>query len=337
MPLNALDEIVDSLRASGTQYFPEHQELKAVRVVGHTPKPDHYTYEIVMDFADASERVSAKIYRAVKAGLESTRDLANKELSNLTLASHAADQGGLSGVPKPLGNFCELGAVVSSRVNGLPLQSIIMKAALLPDFGNHALLEDSARKAGTWLRRFHNATAEMPSTLDSRTLLAELERLGAKATKEGLPAESTAAILEHARAALGKLKKTVSSSAVLNDFVPLNVIVTEGGVGFCEFAGLSPKGVSLNDAALFLASVEALEKYPFCDRAITTLVQDSFIEAYDVSSHELQLLTVLKLKVLLQMFTNGRVVKESAMRKKVMWANVMKRFIQQAAERSMAA
>jgi hypothetical protein len=37
------------------------------------------------------------------------------------------------------------------------------------------------------------------------------------------------------------------------------------------------------------------------------------------------------------MFAQGRANnKESAVRKKVMWANVMKRFIQQAAERSAA-
>jgi hypothetical protein len=87
---------------------------------------------------------------------------------------------------------------------------------------------------------------------------------------------------------------------------------------------------------MFLGAVEALEKYPFCDRAITTQVQDAFVDAYGVNSQELQLLTVLKLKVLLQMFANGRAIKESAVRKKVMWANVMKRFIQQVAERSMA-
>lgn len=337
MPLNALDQIVESLRSSGSQYFPEHQDLKAVRLVGHTPKPDHYTYEIVMDFADAGERVSAKIYRPGKNGPQSTRELARRELGNLALASQAAVEHRLTGVPKPLGDFSELGAVVSSRINGLPLQSIIMKAALLPDFGNHALLENSARQAGAWLRRFHNATAEMPSTLDSKALLTDLEKLGSKATKDGLPAESTASILEHARVTLGKLKKTVASSAVLNDFVPLNVIVSEGGVGFSEFAALSPKGISLNDAAMFLASVEALEKYPFCDRAITTPVQDAFVEAYDVSPHEQQLLTVLKLRVLLQIFASGRAIKETALRKQVMWANVMKRFIQQAAERSMAA
>ncbi len=87
---------------------------------------------------------------------------------------------------------------------------------------------------------------------------------------------------------------------------------------------------------MFLAAVEALEKYPFCDRSITLPVQESFLQGYGVSEQEQQLLTVLKIRALLQMFAQGRAIKETAVRKKVMWANVMKRFIQQAAERSMA-
>ena len=50
MSESALDQIVDDLRKSGSKYFPQHSEVRAVRVVGHTPKPDHYTYEIVLDF-----------------------------------------------------------------------------------------------------------------------------------------------------------------------------------------------------------------------------------------------------------------------------------------------
>jgi hypothetical protein len=42
------------------------------------------------------------------------------------------------------------------------------------------------------------------------------------------------------------------------------------------------------------------------------------------------------MKALLGMFAQGRGIKESAVRKKVMWATVMKRFIQQAAQRSLA-
>ena len=155
--------------------------------------------------------------------------------------------------------------------------------------------------------------------------------------KNGLPAESTEAILDNARDTLSRQTEPLPSSAVLNDFVPLNILVAESGIGFCEFANLSRSGNSLYDAAVFLAAVEALEKYPFCNRSITALVQDAFLASYGASPEGQQLLPVLKMKVLLQMFAQGRAInEESAMRKKVMWANVMKRFIQQAAERSLA-
>jgi hypothetical protein len=331
-----LDHIVDGLRSSATGLFPEHPELKAVRVVGHTPKPDHYTYEIVLGFADVSERVSAKIYRVGKSGVQPSRELAKAELQNLQRVSRAAVASGLEGIPRPVGDFSEHGAVVSTKINGLPLQSIIMKAALLPDFGNDGLLDSAARKSGDWLRRFHEATAGALQPIDTKALTSDIEKLCSKAQKDGLAKDSTLSILEYVRSSLSKVKKPLPSSAVLNDFAPLNVMVSDHGVSFCEFANLAPNGNSLHDAAMFLAAVEALEKYPFCNRSITSLVQESFIDAYGVDPQSQQLLTVLKLKVLLQMFAQGRAVKESALRKKVMWANVMKRFIQQAAERSMA-
>ena len=87
--------------------------------------------------------------------------------------------------------------------------------------------------------------------------------------------------------------------------------------------------------AQFLACVEALEKYPFCNRRITSQVHDSFLEAYGAGPSEQAILRVLKMKALLGMFAQGRTGKESALRKKVMWATVMKRFIHQAAQRSL--
>lgn len=336
MPDTVLDQIVETLRSSGSDLFPEKPQVKAVRVVGHTPKPDHYIYEIVLDFPQGSDRVSAKIYRPVKAATHKPHELARKEAENLLFAYQALEKRKLDGLPRPVGDFSELGAVVSTKINGLPMQGIIMKTALLPDSGNHGLLELAAAQAGEWLQQFHKATASTAIPLDAEGILGELEKLCVKARKDGLPQESTEVILSNARSTLKKAKKTVRSSAILNEFVPLNVIVMENGIGYCEFADLERSGNSLYDVAVFLAAIEALEKYPFCDRSITTLVQDAFTEAYGVSAQEQPLLTLLKVKVLLQMFAQGRAVKETAERKKVMWANVMKRFIQQAAERSMA-
>ena len=332
---NVLDQIIEKLRSSGSAYFPQHSELQTVRVVGHTPKPDQCTYEIVLDFERDSERVSAKIYRGAKS-ISRVQLLAKSELDNLNFAYQACSKRKLGGVPRPIGDFTELGAVLSTKINGLPLQSILMKVALLPQSGNQGLLRKAATQAGEWLQQFHKATSAPPTLLDTPAILTEMETLCLKAQKEGLPAQSTQAILDNARSQLSLHKRPMRSSAVLQEFIPLNVLVSEDSIGFADFAAMRQPGNSLLDAAIFLAAVEALEKYPFCERSITTPVQAAFLEGYGVNGQDQPLLTVLKMKVLLQMFAQGRTGKETAVRKKVMWANVMKRFIQQAAERSMA-
>jgi RIO-like serine/threonine protein kinase len=142
-------------------------------------------------------------------------------------------------------------------------------------------------------------------------------------------------ILSGTKSILARTKKALPCSAVLTDFSPLNVVVGERGVGFADYARMTRRGNSFQDVALFLASVEALEKYPFCNRMITTELQDEFLSAYGVTGNDEQVLRVLKMRALLSMFAQGRGLKESAVRKKVMRATVTKRFIQQAAERSI--
>lgn len=336
MPESVMDLIVADLKSSGASYYPQHGELRNVRVVGHTPKTDHYIYDIVIDFADGSERLAAKVYRGAKLGQAGARSMAKTECSNLNSVFEIFQKKRLTGVPRPIGDFTELGAVVSEKLTGLPLQSIIMKAALLPGYADHGILTEGARQTGMWLRSFHRATADMPAPFDPAALQKDLEKLCDNCRGEGLDDAAVRTILSGAKTILSRSKKNLPSSAVLCDFTPLNVVVTENGVGFCDFAKMTPRGNSYHDVASFLACVEALEKYPFCNRTITAQVQEEFLNAYGATAHEQQILRVLKMKALLGMFAQGRGVKESAVRKKVMWATVMKRFIQQAAQRSLA-
>ena len=331
-----LDQIVDRLRDSATDAFPQHSKLRSVRVAGHSPKDGHCTYEIILDFADARERVNARIYRSGKKGALSAPERASRESANLQRISEASIRHNLEGVPRAIGDFAALGAVVSTRINGLPLQSILMKIALLPDVASVRGLDLAARRAGEWLRRFHEATAAGSQPVDARALFSEIERLCAQGRQDGLEKASVQSILEYVGTSLANVTKPQPFSAVLNEFLPLNVLISDRGVGFSEFANLSLQGLSLLDAATFLAAVETLEKYPFCDRILISRVQDSFLPACGMEAQEQQLLTVLKLGELLRMFAQGRAAKDGALRKKIMWANVMKRFVQNAAERSMA-
>ncbi|MGE5204210.1 MAG: hypothetical protein ACM3PW_01255 [Chlamydiota bacterium] len=336
MPESVMEQIVLELGANAGKYYPGRDAACNVRVVGHTPKPDHYIYDMVIDFAEGSERVAAKVYRPNRCGPKGPHGMARQEHGNLQRVYQAFQKKKLTGVPRPVGDFTELGAVVSEKFSGFPLQSLIMKAALLPGYADGAILKAAARKTGEWLRGYHRAVADGAAALDSSCLLDELEKLCERCRGEGLDDSSIRTIIAGARGALARARKSLPCSAVLNDFGPLNVIVGEQGVGIADFAKMSPHGMSFQDVANFLAAVEALEKYPFCNRTITSQVQEEFLEAYGVSSSELAVLRVMKMRALLSMFAQGRRGKESALRKKVMWATVMKRFIQQAAERSLA-
>ena len=148
MPESVMDLIVADLKNSGASYYPQHGELRNVRVVGHTPKTDHYIYDIVIDFADGSERIAAKVYRGSKLGPTGARNLAKTECSNLNQVFSIFQKKHLTGVPRPIGDFTELGAVVAEKLTGLPLQSIIMKAALLPGYADHGILSNAARHTG---------------------------------------------------------------------------------------------------------------------------------------------------------------------------------------------
>ena len=334
MAETVLDQILTELRKSAAAEYAGRGELKNLRVVGHTPKNDHFIYDLCADFTGGSERLAAKVYRASKCS-GNARAIARTENENLQYAYQALLKKKVEGVPRPIGDFSEMGAVVTEKIGGLPLQSIIMKAALLPGFANNGSIALVARRAGEWLRGFHKATQDLPEPFDGQALITSLEQLCESCRHEGLDDASVRYILSGAKGVLARIRKTFPSSAVLDDFTPLNIVVTEEGVGFCDFARMKRRANSLEDLALFLASVEALEKYPFCNRGITSQIQESFLDAYGVTPADAGVLRVLKMKALLGMFAQGRNVKESAVRKKVMWANVMKKFIHQAARRSM--
>ena len=83
--------------------------------MGHTPKSDHYIYDAVMEFADGGERLAIKIFRANECGAQGVKSLAGQELRHLLSVYELAETKKLAGIPRPLGDFAELGAVVSEK------------------------------------------------------------------------------------------------------------------------------------------------------------------------------------------------------------------------------
>src|SRR5579864_7796580 len=78
MPESVMEQIVSELRANAAQYYPGREAPRNVRVVGHTPKADHYIYDMVIDFADGGERVAAKVYRPNRCGPKGAHAMARQ-------------------------------------------------------------------------------------------------------------------------------------------------------------------------------------------------------------------------------------------------------------------
>src|SRR5215467_10818252 len=194
MAETVLDHILVELRHAAARHYPEHGELKNLRVVGHTPKNDHFIYDVCVDFAAGSEKLAVKMYRSNKCG-GNAKAVARTENANLHHVQNLLQRKKLGGVPRLLGDFSDYGAVVTEKISGLPLQSIIMKAALLPGFADNGSIALVARRAGAWLRTFHKTTADMPEPFDGTLLIAGLEKLCRNCRDEGLDDASIRVIL----------------------------------------------------------------------------------------------------------------------------------------------
>ena len=57
MAETVLDQILDDLREQAVTHYPQRGDFKNLRVVGHTPKNDHFIYDACLDFADGGEVV----------------------------------------------------------------------------------------------------------------------------------------------------------------------------------------------------------------------------------------------------------------------------------------
>ncbi|HSM84739.1 MAG TPA: hypothetical protein VLT16_01250, partial [Candidatus Limnocylindrales bacterium] len=170
MAETVLDQVIVNLRESAPTHYPEHGELRNIRVVGHTPRNDHFIYDVSVDFAQGSERIAIKVYRSNKCG-GNAKAIARQENANLQFVQQAIHRKKIAGIPRPVGDFSDAGAVVTEKVAGLPLQSIIMKAALLPGFADNGSIALVAKRSGEWLKSFHKCTGEMPEPFDGASLM----------------------------------------------------------------------------------------------------------------------------------------------------------------------
>ena len=149
MAENGIDAIAMEIRNSAAEWYPGKGEARAVRVVSRTPRNGHYVYELAVEFNQQAERVAVKLYRAGRIAAGDARKVAAAEYSHLRRLWEMAREQELEGIPRPLGDFSSRGAVANEKLVGVPLQSMILKAALIPGYAEVGQLQDAAAASGS--------------------------------------------------------------------------------------------------------------------------------------------------------------------------------------------
>jgi hypothetical protein len=333
-----LEQIVAEMRGIVSQRYPHRGDLGSIRVLGRIPKKDCTAYDLCADFDNGTERFVAKVYRLDRCD-GAAKTTAQIETANLQYVHSALLADELMRVPCLIGDFSERCAVVTAKICGLSLQPAIMKAALLPGSADRGDLALAAGRAGKWLRHFHKVTAGPHEQVDGDELMAKLVMLCENCRLQGLTQDSVGVILERAQDVFSRCGKTTfPASAILTNFTPLNIIVTDNDndIVFSDFSKMKRRGNALEDVATFMAAVECLAKHPFCSRKMVSEIHESFSNAYGLAKLEAGMVHILKLKILLEMLAQPKIGRARAARKTVMWNNVMRRFIHQAIHRRLA-
>ena len=107
---NAMEQIVSALRQMAPRWYPQRDEMRNVRIVGHTPKHDHYIYDTVIEFADGGERLAIKAFRAHKGGAQAVKAWrrAGNEKSAQCLCAGRDEKAGRH--TSPAGRLCRAGS-----------------------------------------------------------------------------------------------------------------------------------------------------------------------------------------------------------------------------------
>ncbi len=163
------------------------------------------------------------------------------------------------------------------------------------------------------------------------------EKLCAELQEEGVHGRFHQKSPSGTKSILARSRKTLPSPAVSNNFMPLNVVITEDGVGFSDFAKMLKRGPPFNDVALFLALGGGAGVYLCCHRSITSEVQQQSPGNLCRFRKRISACCAAhNTKTLLSTWCRDYCPGKNHAQEGEMRANVMQRFIQQAAERALA-
>ena len=181
---------------------------------------------------------------------------------------------------EPSALFEDLGVVVAEWVHGPTLSRVITAAPAMD-----ARL--AARKAGAWLARLHRSAEPSLQPLDTREMLAQLDRAIAAQQRSHSEQSHLGGTLGRALDALHQTASGVSETPIVwtrvhGDFKPDNMLVSEGKLTGIDIdlrypgPGLLDAAQFLNHLALLFRTPRGIRRLPFADR-----ISASFCRGYE--------------------------------------------------------
>jgi hypothetical protein len=163
-------------------------------------------------------------------------------------------------VPEPLLALPKRGILVTSKVPGVPLTTILKKYAnrLTGPFRTSAIGE-TARRVGMWLRSFQDATRGEPFTYSNVSYLADLEARLSQFQEKGLEPGLTREILQQASLQSAPLNgRLIFAASRHGDFIAQNILIEDDRVAVVDFEGFSEREAVYDDLGMFLGYILVL-------------------------------------------------------------------------------
>ena len=229
-----------------------------------------------------------------------------QEFANLRRLKAVLDAPIAHSVPDPLLALPGKGILLTSKVPGVPVSTILKRYAnrLAGPFCTSRVTE-IGRKVGSWLLSFQNATRADPVTICMKSYLADIEFWLSECERKGF--EGGREILREASKRSVDLDgKIVSASARHGDFIAQNVLIQKKKVGVVDFEAFSERDAIYDDVGMFLGYILILRSRAIYSRQALDAARLGFLNGFLAgASLDQALLTAYILKGAVRIIGDG--------------------------------
>ena len=301
----AWDNILQDLRSNAISYFPQCGSIEKI-VLLKVEKRVHCEIGEVRIFG-ASEQACliVKLLSDPREPRAALVEKAQRELNNIRCYEELL-VGSPYKVLRSIGDFSRYHALVTEKVDGLPLKELIKTYARVPHcraWGSQ--LERYCEEAGGWLSWIHKRSFIGTSNLHwANNLMEDLNARLEQCAHLGLDSEIINPILCVAQQILDRERRFDCPMVVAhNDFTPENIIVARAGIVVLDYQAVEKESNPYTDIALFLLYLESFRKYPIYPKKYLTSLENSFLRGYQQHCLSHDILKIFKINALLTLYS----------------------------------